>query len=242
MKGGAARMSRSDGRRGIHPVTTEPGRVSIAEWIAYVFGHEVTDPAWHFDINAPLLDVSRTRAAELISETFENGGELLRPFNDAELNQAFWFLVSSGNSDYMLSLSDASVPFELRRRALRSFIPLFQQVMAARCSPALSHKDEPGASALNSACYMWWDILPLSELAGAEPANAAFTDEVFAVLSELLEIPHDACRESALHGLGHWIMFNPRGAPIVDAFLAREPGLRPELVAYATQARTGCIL
>ena len=216
--------------------------VGLAEWVAYVFDREVSDPAWHFDLNAPLLEISPTRAAELISETFEHAGELLRPFSDAQLNQAFWFLVSSGNSDYMFCLSDTSVPWALRRRALRSFIPLFQQVMATRCSSTLSHRDESSDSALNSACYMWWDILPLNPTAGAEPDNAAFTDEVFAVLDELLQIPHDACRESALHGLGHWIMFNPKGASIIDVFLARRPGPRPELIAYARQARTGCIL
>ena len=54
-----------------------------------MFDHEVTEPAWHFDVNAPWLKISPTRAAELISETFENAGELLRPFSDAQLNQAF---------------------------------------------------------------------------------------------------------------------------------------------------------
>lgn len=218
-----------------------PDEISFAEWITYVFDHDVTDPAWHFQIHTPDPKVSPARAAEFISETFERSGDLLRRFSDAQLNQAFWFLVSSGNSEYMLCLPDASVPWDLRRRALRSFIPLFQQVMAARCAPVLSHRDEPGASPLNSACYMWWDVLPLSESAGADPANAGMTREVFAVLSELLDIPHDACRESALHGLGHWIMFNPQGRRIIDAFLARTPDLRPDLIAYATYARSGCI-
>ena len=206
----------------------------MSEWISYVFDHEVSDPAWHFTIDAPDLTVTRTRAAELISETFENSGELLQRFSDAQMNQAFWFLVSSGNSDYMFCLSDSSLPLALRRRALRSFVPLFEQVMVPRCTPVLSHLDEPGASPLNSACYMWWDLLPLNA--------AEDDDEVLSVLGWLLAIPHDACRESALHGLGHMIFRNPNGVPIIDAFLARERHLRPELITYAKAARTGCIL
>jgi hypothetical protein len=217
--------------------------VSLPEWITYVFDHEVTDPAWHFVLDAPDLKVSPARAAEFISETFENSGDLLRRFSDGQLNQAFWFLVSSGNSEYMFCLSDTLVPMALRQRTLRSFVPLFEQVMAARCTPVLSHLDEPDGSPLNSACYMWWDILPLVPAATAGPENATFADDdVFAVLTELLAIPHDACRESALHGLGHWTFSNAKGVAIIDAFLAREGDLRPELIAYAKAARTGCIL
>jgi hypothetical protein len=135
--------------------------VSRSQWLTHVFDHPVTDPAWHFSIDSPSLDPGPTRVAELIAETFEEGGTLLRPFSDAQLNQAFWFLVNSGNSDYMFCLLDHSVPWPLRRRALRSFVPLFHQVMAARCSSVLSHLDEPAESPLNSACFMWWDIIPL---------------------------------------------------------------------------------
>lgn len=216
--------------------------VSLSQWIAYIFDHPVADPAWHFSVDSPLLDPGPTRVAELIAETFEAAGTLLQPFSDAQLNQAFWFLVNSGSSDYMFCLSNPSVPWPLRRRALRSFVPLFRQVMARRCSPVLSHLDEPAASPLNSACYMWWDIIPLSGSPDWDRLDAALTEEVLAVLSELVEIPHDACRECALHGLGHWALFHPRAASIIDAFLARAHGPRPELLAYATQARSGHIL
>jgi hypothetical protein len=40
-------------------------------------------------------------AAELIAETLEGGRTLLQPFSDEQLNQAFSFLLNSGNSDYM---------------------------------------------------------------------------------------------------------------------------------------------
>lgn len=221
---------------------SSPEVVPLNDWIAYLFDHEVTDPAWHFDIDAPYIHLPPAAAAELISETFEKSARLLRPFTDAQLNQGFWFLVSNGGSDHMFCLPDASVPLPLRQRALRSFVPLFEQLMAARCTPVLSHLDEPGTSPLNAACYMWWDILPLHAAPDGDPQNAGFTDDVFSVLGQLLAIPHDACRESALHGLGHWIFYDAKGVAIIDAFLAREQNLRPELVAYAKAARTGCIL
>jgi hypothetical protein len=212
--------------------------VSLSEWIAYVFDQKVSDPAWHFGLDAPELRLESQRAAQLIGETFENAGQLLSVFSDAQLNQAFWFLVSSGNSDYMYSLNDQTVPWPTRRRALRSIVPLFEQVMAKRCPPVLSHLDEPGASALNSACYMWWDIAPISESAQSEDP---FAIEVLDVMAAILAIPNDACRESALHGLGHWAHRHRQARAIIDDFLSKHSGLRAELVRYANAARTGCI-
>jgi hypothetical protein len=216
--------------------------LALDEWIRYVFDHPVTDPAWHFDIDAPYQEHTAERTAVLIADTFERSGELLRPFSDAQLNQAFWFLASSSSSEYMCCLTYASVPWPLRQRALRSFVPLFRDVMASRCATTLAHRVEPGATPLNSACFMWWDLLPFDGSWADGQAPRPIDTEVLAVLAELLAIPHDACRESALHGLGHLALFHPEAVPVIDAFLDRSAGLRPELVAYARQARTGRIL
>jgi hypothetical protein len=213
---------------------------TLDEWVRFVFDHSVTETAWHFDLEAPDLILPAAHTATLIAETFEHAGELLRPFTDAQLNQGFWFLVSSGNSGYMLCLTDASVAWPVRRRALRSFLPLFRDVMAARCTASLSHLSESG-SPLNSACYMWWDLLPFDGPWDAGQPPEPIHVEALSVLADLLEIPHDACRESALHGLGHVALFHPEAGRIVDAFIARSPDLRPELLAYARQARSGRI-
>jgi hypothetical protein len=214
---------------------------TLDEWVRFVFDHPVTETAWHFDVDAPYLTLPAAHAATLIAQAFERSGELLRPFTDAQLNQGFWFLVSSGSSDYLFCLTDASVAWPERRRALRSFLPLFRDVMAARCTASLSHRGESG-SALNSACYMWWDLLPLDGFWQRGRPPDPIHAEALAVLTEFLEIPHDACRESALHGLGHLALIHPEAAPIIDTFIERSRDhLRSELLAYATQARTGCI-
>ncbi|MEJ5236879.1 MAG: hypothetical protein WHT82_00825 [Limisphaera sp.] len=179
--------------------------------------------------------------ALLIAEMFENSGRLLERFSDAQLDQGLWFVVSGDGSEFMFSLVEEKVPLAVRVRALRSFVPLFEQVMALRCSPVLCHLDEPGAKRLNDVCYMWWDILPIHGRPDL-PERRAFDAEVLLVLARLLAIPHDACRESALHGIGHWCIYYPELGRVVDDFLARTPDLRPELVAYAERARDGCVL
>ena len=174
-----------------------------------------------------------------IAATFERGGELLSPFSDEQVNQGFWYLFDSGNSpDFMATLLNDEIPAATRARALRSFVPLFEQVMAARCTPNLSHLDEQPANPLNSACYMWFDNL-LDRFSPEKLMRSQLGVEFLIVLSRVLAIPHDACRESALHGIGHWIACYPQLADIVNEFLSTTPDLRPQLIEYANGARVG---
>ena len=65
---------------------------------------------------------------------------------------------------------------------------------------------------------------------------------MFEVLRRILAIPHDACRESAIHGLYHFQKWNAGASTrIIDEFLATALGLRPELIEYAKAAREGKI-
>ncbi len=58
-----------------------------------------------------------------------------------------------------------------------------------------------------------------------------------------LDLSSDACRESALHGLGHWHLEYPQQVEaIIDRFLDSHPDLRSELKAYARAARKGRVL
>jgi len=214
--------------------------LSLSNWIAHVFDHPVADQRWWFDLDAPQWEDNLDHVATLIADTFERSGELLSKFSDAQLDQAFWYLVGASGSDYISSLIEPTVPFATRLRALRSFVPLFEQIMAVRCSPHLSHLDEQPANPLNSACYMWWDILPIYG-EPEEPDHAEFDAEVLRVLTRLLSIPHDACRESALHGLSHWYLSYPSAEAIVDGWLSQMPGLRPELISYAQNAKVGMV-
>lgn len=93
----------------------------------------------------------------------------------------------------------------------------------------------------NDACYMWWDILAIVGKP-EETERAGFDAEVLRVFRRLLSIPHDACRESALHGVSEWQPYYPSVEGVVDDFLAHTPGLRPELLSYAQRGKVGRVL
>jgi hypothetical protein len=160
-------------------------------------------------------------------------------FTDAELNRLL-YIASNGLSDYMFALLDASVPLDARLRCLRALSVVYRDLFAPRCSPHLSHLDEPGVGDLNLVCYMWWDICPI----GAplhDPDHDAVNRVALDVMIDALALDSIACQESALHGLGHW---HPEDAgemtTIVDRFIAAHPSMRPELLVTERLAAAAC--
>jgi hypothetical protein len=175
---------------------------------------------------------------------FEAPEQHLHRFSDAQLNQGLWFVASNSCSEHFFAFTDTALPEDQRLRGVSSIGALFARLFARRCSQHLSHLGEPGAGALNGICYMLWDVAPLPRFhdhATLEAVNLAAIE----VMEGCLKLDHDACRESALHGMGevHWFRpIRPRIQRAIDAFLANAPGLRPELVDYALNARSGRVL
>jgi hypothetical protein len=64
--------------------------------------------------------------------------------------------------------------------------------------------------------------------------------DILFVLCEVLQIPHLACQEAALHGLGHFARRDqPRVAAIIYRFLSDRPKIDPSIRNYALIVREG---
>lgn len=216
--------------------------LSFDDWVAHVFDHDVADRAWYFDLDTPVWAGPAALTLAHMTRLFEDPTRALDRYDDRQLNQGFWYLVSNAGSDHMFALTDASAPLATRVRCLESFTSLFEKLFAVRCSPHLSHIDEPGASLLNGACYMWWDILPLAG-APEDPSRRQIDAAALSVMEATLGLDSVACRESALHGLGHWHRAYPeRIGEIIERALRGSAAWPPALARYAAIAKTGCVL
>jgi hypothetical protein len=218
--------------------------LDLQRWVTWIFDQPVPEPSlyWNAEELGPIKPTSDMLT--FISQLFENPAGVLEPFSDAQLNQGFWFICGP-ESDVMRGLVDESIAWDVRARFIRSFAGLFRELFTARCTHHLSHMIRGGdsdASPLNSACYMWWDFDCFCPGSTSVAAHKKVDEEFLEVMRLTLALPHDACRESALHGLGHWHRAYPdETVNIIDTFLARNQGIREELRRYALAARCGCI-
>jgi len=90
-------------------------------------------------------------------------------------------------------------------------------------------------------CYMWWDAIYFGDTGDPRLAQE-FSAALIEAMGRTLAIPHPACQEGALHGLGHWGSHAPaRAEALINAYLTQNRASRPELVNYALAARSGCI-
>ena len=211
------------------------------EWLKHVFDHEVKNPQWYFcDDNAPGFEASPIKIAELIGQTFLRAGKDLTEYTDAQVDQGIWYLVGSSGSNFMFALASPEVPLVKRLEAIGNVFYLYSGCFAKRCAETLGHLSEEG-SALNSSCYMFWDLCRFSNLDDMLE-NKETQNAILDVLEKSLAIEHKACREGALHGLGHIANTCPEEVRvIIDGFLSRNK-LDDKLLAYALKAREGNVL
>jgi hypothetical protein len=141
----------------------------------------------------------------------------------------------------MQALLDQNVPWPIRQRGLQSIYTFFEKFFAVACSDELGHLCKTDSTPINGACYMWWDLFP----SWGNPEDAARQEEdqvILKVMEGILGIESEACRESALHGLGHWGPGYPEEVRrIVDDFLGRDPPISEPLREYALTARSGYV-
>jgi hypothetical protein len=217
-------------------------QLDFDEWVAHVFDHPGEGPIWYHDMESPYWGGPAATTIEYTTRLFETPRAWLDPFTDAQLGRSFWYLIGGSGNNYMEALGDPAVPLDARVRCMRSFVTLFRELFAARCVDQLGHLDREGEYPLNTICYMWWDTITFYPQPDATERRSIDMAALTA-MEDILSIDTTCCRESALHGLGHWNRAYPSEvARIIDGFLENATGMADALIAYARAARSGCVL
>lgn len=213
--------------------------LSFDEWVKAVFGHPVETTPWYY--NCDFIEPAPKICLDYLTKLF-TAPEILDEYLDEQVRDGLYFLISNACSSHTIPLCDQSCPMQQRIDCVHSMQTLFAEFLAKRCSEHLSHLDQAGANPINSVAYMWWDILPLC----GRPDDRSFQkldEAALDVMQQNLQLDSTPCRESALHGLGHWHLQYPgKVESIVDLFLkTTKKSISPELETYARAARQGCV-
>lgn len=139
--------------------------------LQYIFDRPVTVPEWFWspEENPGEVFEEGSLAGFTFIETFlANPGADLRPFSDDQVAIGLNYIFNNSCSDLTHDFKEADVPSERRVNALKSLINLFREVFEPRCVPRLSAGAEESILLINGACYMFWDMTPLSTWLEAE--------------------------------------------------------------------------
>ncbi len=211
------------------------------EFIDHLFNHEVRRPEWFFDMGAEYFEGTDAEIIQFFTRMFNESGSVLQKFSDEQLDQGLWYVFGAG-SNFSFQMRDGKVPDSEKLALIRSIYTLYSDLFSRRCSPVLSHLDQPGALPINSICYMLWDITALSYWE-KNSKKEFFYLELLSMIENTLYLDNIACVESGLHGLGH-IQYYRRDQvkKIISDFLKKRKGIPAELVEYAKNAQKGAIL
>lgn len=206
--------------------------LSFDDWVEY------------FRVDMPDIDW-QSNSLDLITKMIKllrSADYLVERYNLDELNQLLWKFV--GESGFFQVLYDERLPLETRLECVRAIRDLFKDLFAVQCSHFLSNgvvEIPVDISALNSICYMWWDLFCASPTTNTIDQKKIELS-ILSLLEELLAIEHIAIQESALHGLGHrQVCFPEEVESAVDRFLSTNKNLPEKLLGYAQSARSGCV-
>lgn len=212
--------------------------VDFETWLDCTFGRAVSGE-WHPQFvpeeewPEPVPDHI---AVQYLTRLFENSEAALCYYSDRQIACGLWEL-GPGDAHCVYN---RSIPIEERERLVGSVEILFRDFFDQRCVPKLSHLDKDHTEPLNGICYMWWEVITWG-WAKDDHDGQRLASKDLDVMEAVLQLPNPACRESALHGLGHIADRSARAQAIVDRFLAEMTELSPELERYARAALTGCI-
>lgn len=212
--------------------------VGFETWLDRTFGRAVRGETYpqFVEFEDEPNPVPDDLAVEYLTRLFENSEDALRYYSDRQIACGLWEL-GPGDAHCVFN---QGIPVEAREHLIGSIETFFRDFFDQRCIPKLAHLDTEHTEPLNGICYMWWEVITWgwgNDDPNAERLNAKDLD----VMEAVLQLPNPACKESALHGLGHMARRSDRALAIIDDFLGGAADFDLDLQQYARAARTGCI-
>ena len=207
------------------------------KWLNCIFGSSVNQ-----SFSSSKLDKLDTKTTfNYFYTTLLNSGSDLLRFSDKQVNNGLYSMLSP-SANIIFALKEPSISAQDRTAAIRAIKILYTDCFEKRARPVLSHLNQPGASSINSICYMLWDVTPINSW--GNQGDCEYFDLSLEVLEFALYLKNPACIESALHGLGHMGSFgsNQRVYRIIDDWIRQTRISHPQLLEYAARAQRGYIL
>lgn len=169
-----------------------------------------------------------------VTRFFSEGKNLLHDTNPEELNRILWLLIH----DVLNVIPEEYPSLSVWKDYFTATKILFREIFNCYCVPVLGHKDEQPTNPLNSSCYMWWDVVPIWH--PDKQVLNQIQQLCLETITYCLTLNNLACKESALHGLGHCYSIDSHAVKVI--IQNSYSSIPEQLKKYAHSAMCGCVL
>jgi hypothetical protein len=185
-----------------------------------------------------LLPLDPLQTSKFLARFNDEIDQLINRLGEDSIASAIWEFYGCGGD--VREATDPSLGAS-RISFMHSVKSLYSKGFAVYCSQYLGHLDQGKGSArpLNTPCYMLWDMDGIE--CRAFQHDQEMVKLSFEVLMHALSIPHLACQESALHGLGHLAAVHQDQVHSVVQHALRANHILSELSDYAKRVVNGAV-
>lgn len=210
--------------------------VDYLTWRNDIFGQNPDRSVASVDLLPETYKLSVCRTFDHIDRALADP-EIHDLFRREQIGIGLQLIYQNGYSDICFCYVETA---DEKRRivGIQNLVQLYENFLKRYCAALISSIGGSSSnSEIDSLCYMFWDIFILSEDSSPPIAAAALH-----VMEHALYMSNESCIASAIHGLGHWALYNPRAPQILRQWLRRPTSRNPALIEYAKQAVTGGIM
>lgn len=147
---------------------------------------------------------------DLMASVFGASREVFDQYDERGISAGLRYLLNASVGSMAPVLFERSVPLDSRTRCVASMLSLFENLFARHCNKVIpfSSRQDVQANSFDWMCYMWWDIFPRHGIPRIFELDL-LDDVILDTVDRILDIENFACKESAIHGFGHWQISYP---------------------------------
>ena len=210
--------------------------MTYEEFVEFLYQRHEDDKEWYFAEGFMPPELNSETQVLFATQIFKNAEAYAKTFTERQFCLGLNYLINPAASWHCYSYLESSVDEAVRLSVFDSMYDVFSLVFDQRCRETVSNRADLPSATYSYMCYMWWDVFPRHGIPFESYLQE--TDRTIqSLLARLLTLESVACKESALHGLGHW---HAAFSDFVEETIARASLQIPEsLKEYAKRAGTG---
>lgn len=212
---------------------------SFDNLISFLLLRNDSDFEWYYKDDFWDPEFDNNKMVGFISEFYSRVTKISKDHSQSSIYHALNYTVNTtcGHLGYLIS--NEAIEAERRVELVDSMFILFRDYFNSECANTSIRNKVGFNQTINMVCYMWWELVSWQGIPYRHDMKS-IDESILKCLENILRLDNEACKESAIHGLGHWYDSYPER---VESIIAGNRDAIPiELKDYATQAVTGRVL